>query len=312
MPDIRVIFYLVLLFLFVVPGPPDEFQLVQFIMMFKGTQFISGGLAMMAAGGTQYFLCIKDHGHTCDKHGPGSSQHVLVGVLDILGSCVLVWIAFRLLDISEKAAGDRQSDPYVGHESGRLPTDEEALRSQGDAADLKNAFTWRCCCRGRRAKGRGGRLRGFLKYDLISFSTCIGLLLLLELHWGSLDPSEGFLHLFRRAWHHANTWQFKSSLYWVRVFYSLLALPFMFFNIPVLQSLLTHTLPTGFNPRGTVVTYMLRPMPDKKRDGPPEEESGHPGNASANAVSDEILLRQVHDSGEAVLATRMLSHRAIT
>jgi len=205
MPDIRVIFYLVVLFLFVVPGPPDEFQLVQFIMMFKGTQFISGGVAMMACGGTQYFWCITDvsikdtggkeyHGHTCDTDGPGSSQPVLVGVLDIIGSCVLVWTAFRLLDISVNGAGDRQSDPYLGHESGMLPTDEEvSAASVDEREDMSEKFLWRCCFRGRKAKGRGGRLRGFLKYDLICVSMCLGLLLLMELHWSHTedrDPGE--------------------------------------------------------------------------------------------------------------------------
>lgn len=37
-----------------------------------------------------------------------------------------------------------------------------------------------------------------------------------------------------------NEWQFKSSLFWVKIIYALLSFPFFLFEIPILKSIFTH------------------------------------------------------------------------
>ena len=48
-------------------------------------------------------------------------------------------------------------------------------------------------------------------------------------------------------------WRTSAALHWTKTLYLLLAFPFLLFKLPVLGKLLTHTRPTGYNPRGNVV-----------------------------------------------------------
>merc|ERR1712007_72018 len=93
-------------------------------------------------------------------------------------------------------------------------------------------------------EGRGGRMKGLLQYDFKCFVYSSFFLLGLVI-WG-------------HYWH-LDTFQPASALYWTRVVYAFSAFPFMFFNIPGLQSILTHTKRTGFNRHGAVVPYLLPP-----------------------------------------------------
>lgn len=81
-PFVRVIFFTVLLLMIVIPGPPDEFQLVNFILLFKGTQFLNA-LSTMARGSMEYFVCFsarKDALLACvERSGPSGSEQLLSG-----------------------------------------------------------------------------------------------------------------------------------------------------------------------------------------------------------------------------------------
>merc|ERR1712176_810065 len=59
-----------------------------------------------------------------------------------------------------------------------------------------------------------------------------------------------------------NTPQGKQAIFWARVLYALLSLPFVLFWVPGLQGILTHTSLTGYNKNGVAVPYTLRPMPE--------------------------------------------------
>merc|ERR1711974_126480 len=66
----------VFLFLFIMIDKGDEFQLVQFILRFKGTQFISHGLIKSILGFVTYYTCNTAYHpdldeHTCELNGPG-------------------------------------------------------------------------------------------------------------------------------------------------------------------------------------------------------------------------------------------------
>merc|ERR1712061_871891 len=96
------------------PGPPDEFQLVNYILLFKGTQFLNAGVLSMAKGAMQYFMCFTLHKEDVlgciVTNGPGGRENVILGLADYLGSCVLVWIAFWELRYSVKYVRPR----YLG------------------------------------------------------------------------------------------------------------------------------------------------------------------------------------------------------
>merc|ERR1712087_635231 len=137
-----------------------------YILQFKGTQFFAG-LGLAIAGGVQYYCCVGDAGeHNCMRSGPGVTTPCWLALGDLMGSCVLVWIAFLLLPCSHKHGGMRRQDPAHHDE-----TDDEA--------DSVNSETRYNLCGCREYHGRGGRMRGLLRYDLVCFSFCFVILIAL-------------------------------------------------------------------------------------------------------------------------------------
>lgn len=50
----------------------DEFQLLAFILRFKGMQFLTGGVINGLMGATQYYTCVAER--TCADRGPGGGR----------------------------------------------------------------------------------------------------------------------------------------------------------------------------------------------------------------------------------------------
>lgn len=239
----RVIFFSLILLLHLGNCPADEYQLVGYILTFKGTQFLSSGIGMAVFAAVKYYMCVHPGGHhTCDENGPASSMDLTGSSIDFLGSCILVWVAFLCLPCSTRSAG---------------------LRDIGGDADKDEARTKCCCCFW--DPKRGGRLTGLLAYDLFMFLLCCGLLYgemytdAAHLRPGGKDVrtdiSQGEIIS------ESGSSSFKSAVFWARVAYSSLSFPFAIFYLPVLNSILTHTTATGYNRQGLCVPYYLHPMP---------------------------------------------------
>ena len=144
---IRVTFFTVILICIILGRPPDEYQLVTFILTFKGAQFLSSGVVMACVAAVKYYMCVKPGGHhTCDVEGPGVSQDLITSSVDFFGSCFLVWIAFLLLPCSRSFGGTRDL------------SEEEATETREKTS----------CCDDYDQR-RGGRLAGLLGYDLCCF-----------------------------------------------------------------------------------------------------------------------------------------------
>ncbi|CAK0905503.1 unnamed protein product [Prorocentrum cordatum] len=149
---IRITFFLFLLIAELTGCPADEYQLVQFILMFKGCQFVSSGVCMAIYVAVKYFLCVhKDEHHTCETNGPAAAHNEISALVDIFGSCILVWFVFWMLPRSTRSAGER--DIAKRENSQGSDAEAEALEGQG-------------CCRCDYVEHRGGRMRGLLRYDL--------------------------------------------------------------------------------------------------------------------------------------------------
>merc|ERR1712224_1033743 len=104
---------------------------------------------------------------------------------------------------------------------------------------------------------------------MINFLLFIFLGVCLEIISSRAAGGDGLkIHTPHQFYKHLDSMRFKATLYWMRVFYSLSALRFTIYNLPVLSSILTHTVPTGFNRRGTVVAFILQPFvdPDRKEE----------------------------------------------
>jgi len=235
---IRVMTFFFIFILIRTGCPPDEFQLVQYILQFKGTQFLSSGVGMAIFAAIKYEICVHPDGtHSCATNGPGATSDVLSGVIDILGSCSLVWAAFFTLPWSQRSAGQRE----IGAEE-----DKTVVEANYDRA-------------------RGGRLAGLLGYDFICFLlSCAFLAGLVYLDVSHLRPGGKDVGDMDEAGlkQEMRSWIFKVNLFWARVFYAFLSFPFVIFMIPGINSILTHTTATGYNRQGVCVPYMLHPVPD--------------------------------------------------
>mmetsp|Transcript_115850 Transcript_115850/g.362420 ORF Transcript_115850/g.362420 Transcript_115850/m.362420 type:complete len:334 (+) Transcript_115850:1-1002(+) len=229
---VRFLFFGAILLLLLFPGPPDEYQLVSFILHFKGTQFFTSGVLMTFIGAMQQYSCYvfhEDDLRRCvNSRGPGATQCLWSIVFDYFGSVALVWVAFLVLPRSNK------------HPK------RATLRH---ATTMERRGTYCCCLQG--VVTRGGRLRRLLRYDV----TCFGLSLAVFVSTCVMRPaSQGFEDSTHVLLVHV-----KSAIYWGNCLYALLSLPFIFFVIPVFSWLLTHSVVTGYNTHGALVEFTFPP-----------------------------------------------------
>jgi len=128
---------------FLVMDRSDEYQLVFYILLFKGSQFISVGLIGTLLGSAWYF------GNGCDTDFPIS----LYAVLLFCAQIVVVWGAWLLLPYTSEK-GRPKYKPLPG---------EEPEQQAGTVCGVPYY------------KGRGGRLRGLLLHDLAIFAIVVAL-----------------------------------------------------------------------------------------------------------------------------------------
>mmetsp|Transcript_39332 Transcript_39332/g.113829 ORF Transcript_39332/g.113829 Transcript_39332/m.113829 type:complete len:603 (+) Transcript_39332:98-1906(+) len=282
---IRIIFHTVLLILILRGCPPDEYQLVSFILGFKGTQVISSGVVMSIVACTKLYMCIhSQQHHTCNIDGPGMSDNIYWGIVDLLGSWILVCVAFLALPCSRPHAGSRDLDGEIANmDDGASAAGTEFTISDNDSdgstiSIVRRSFYSACnfkrCCR-RCDPSRGGRLAGLLAWDI----TCNVLSAALLVWLAQMDlsqprpgvepatevPLEDLSDVGKVLGEDFKHWQFRMAFFMTRIFSGYLSLPFVLFQLPVLNSILTHTRPTGFNHQGVCVPFMLPPMPPKTK-----------------------------------------------
>merc|ERR1719401_1435997 len=94
---IRVFFFSGILTCLLVPGPPDEYQLINFILIFKGTQFFTTGVILGFVASMEYYACYLFAGaalrQCIDTRGPGATDWLSSLIMDYIGTLILVWIA---------------------------------------------------------------------------------------------------------------------------------------------------------------------------------------------------------------------------
>ena len=124
---------------------------------------------------------------------------------------VLIWISFVMVFFSKPKG--KPKFKYVSK------------------TNQKNTENSCCCCDFNISKG--GRLKCFMFYDLITFALCVGLFLLF-VFIGGKEMAE-------------DLWRMKSHLYFARIIYGLLSFPFLIFQLPFAQAILTKSRPTAYD-----------------------------------------------------------------
>ncbi len=210
-----------LLFLLIDKG--DEFQLCSFILNFKGMQALTIGIIGVIVGAVRYALCVNKSPPTCETDAPGMSRFFFLELAAFSGQIFLVWGAFLLLPCSDKKGADARAQDAAARAA-----------ATGSGAGPPSASSRCCCCMV--STERGGRLRNWLVFDTLIFVLACGLV-------GAAVAVKGGAVL-------EADWKFRQTLYWGKVLYGMLSVPYLLFSLPLAKRLFTHARPTGYDKHG--------------------------------------------------------------
>jgi hypothetical protein len=216
----------------------DEFQLVQYILAFKGFQFI-GGVIKTVSGAMLYWACANtlDDSISCLDDGP-SAEYFEVGFFAL--QIFLVWGAALALPFSERKGAVR------------------FVLAENEAPNPEDVGTPGCLGMTRYA-GRGGKIKWFVIYDTLIFFIAVGFLAYLtfvnEATKVDSDNPDSIKML-------------KANFYWVMTVYQLLSFPFALLKMPLMYALLTHAKVTAYSRWGRCVPPIKRPIdkPEAERE----------------------------------------------
>lgn len=217
-----------LLLMLLFPGPPDEFQLLNFIMLFKGLQFGTNGvLKCLKCSMVEYACYSADKNHILDcinTWGPPSTTPLDL-MLDYMGTIFLTWLAASMLPRSKVHAHRKQLIRSGNFHRDTHPEDDDEAHK-------------------RRA---GHRLHILLRYDMVCFLISLLLLTVLTLCLcGRMQP--------RNLLHDP---QFSANIFWCSIFWSLSTFPFLPLNVSWLFVAFSRSTPTGFNHLGACVAFEI-------------------------------------------------------
>jgi len=269
---VRSMFFFVVLLFLTFPMPPDEFQLFQYIIAFKGNLFFTAGMISAVIGGFMYFGCTQNG--TCYTDGPGAQESGWILVGDQLANMLLTYAAFWILPFSKKygkkisylecraiknkqlkEADDRKKAQAMGV-AYKPPVEEEK-------PDPSDEFRSPCCfgsCGPLVDKRKAGNLRFLLYWDVF-------VALPLTVAWFCLSMAYTRGGLDDEVLHAANDdfndeesyrrYRLRACLYWTRVVYAILSFPYVIFAAPLVSKIFSHTIPTGFDAWGRCVPLKI-------------------------------------------------------
>mmetsp|Transcript_12199 Transcript_12199/g.38523 ORF Transcript_12199/g.38523 Transcript_12199/m.38523 type:complete len:407 (-) Transcript_12199:7-1227(-) len=230
---------------------PDEFQLVQFITLLKGTFFLSGGVIAGIKTAFGYLLCVQPGGcHTCDIDGPAYSFDLYGAAIDLFGSCALAWMAFGCL---------RWSVHHGWHKISEADVENSTHHHHG--GHLGHLFLYDFLC----------IILSALVFCVLAYldseikeahEHAVHLGLSLCPGYGAGAPSLGSVDAVPIVpqHHHFSEWDFHRAFLFARIIYAMMSTPFVLFKLPGLNTILTHTTMTGFNKQGHCVIFCLPPV----------------------------------------------------
>jgi len=296
---VRVAFHAVLLMLLACGGSGqlDHYQLVKFVLSFKGTQFLSGGFLLALQGGLSYWRLValpEPSLASLAAHAPGVSEGVLLEAIDLFGAVALSWVAMALLPYASQRGASRtvaeaakqqraqRLQPQTGSAISNADGGNRISSDEGGGEDVhfgtgghvhgkkdSQSSTAGAASPPSPQLRRGGRFTRLLRWDVGCF-------------FGAVLLFVGIVLGYNLAW---TSWQAAAALYWCRVLYALTALPFAVFLLPGFSQVLLHAKPTGYNRYGRCVPVRLPPLPPQPLPPPDPNSSTTLAAASAGSTS---------------------------
>jgi len=224
----------------------DEFQLVQYIIDFKGAQFITLGCIQLLYGSALTLKCTMQE--QCAEEYPGHHPYFILAVLCFLLQVVTAWVAYLLIKCSSNRMGHRSHQHRNPLVLGKM---DKTVKDKLDKQDEKDTVCELCCgARWYKASSRGG---GFLQYLMVwDFVMVAGLVVAFIVLGGvyrdELEHSEDVLTVGTKQ---------AQMVFWLRAWYGFLMFPFLFFKIPGFARYVTKAAPTGYNTSGFLRPRMI-------------------------------------------------------
>jgi len=255
---VRLAFFSLMLVLHMTGMPPDTYQVMNFVLTMKGTQFISGGLVLLVFAFVQYVMSVRPGDPSaCVEDGPGSNIYSWLSFLDMFGSCALGWLAFSLLPLTRTHEGEDRESVLP-----KLEDVEVALLTMtGQGKPPPPPEERPTCCRSPGAR----RVLVLMAYDTACVAISLGFLywlawldvqgwkVMME-HVGTAPASD--FQLYRQYFHSVEA---RGAVFKARVMYNLLLLPFVALVAPGLSTVVALTRQTGYNAQGHCVPFTIRP-----------------------------------------------------
>jgi len=239
--EVRAAFYSVLLLCLSIPWPPDEHQIVAFILACKGTSIWTVGVGGLLYGFYVYYSCIRSD--TCRSGGgPGGSFGAISVALDLYQEILVWFVCFVLLPKSvslRMRGGPSNSTDAAKSKSGHTSLSDT---SEGDGD----------------ARLSGRTFKQLLLYNLLCFIMCLFFILLSARDLLSADVET--VH-FQETW----KWRLLENFYWCRVLFGIAMWPFCVLLHPQVNKLLTHSVPTGYTRLGTLMRHRPRHQLQNRR-----------------------------------------------
>ena len=236
---------------FVLKDKRDDFQLCTFVITFKASLFVAGGLQAALLGTVLYTACLEED--SCEHAAPGSAPAGFeFGLLGAGVQAAVCWVAMACLPWAKPKGGRLyELPPAVVKAQAR----DEAAAAAGTAGARSLART------------KGGRLWYWMLYDTFILACCVagGLVA-----WYATDEPA---HVVR------------ARVYHIRMLYSLLAFPWLLLKLPLAWTLVLHIKPTGYNRRGETVRLCSA---RERHDARTRRRARAGGGASVAAQADDF------------------------
>eukprot|EP01062_Namystynia_karyoxenos_P001199 TRINITY_DN10403_c0_g1_i1.p1 TRINITY_DN10403_c0_g1~~TRINITY_DN10403_c0_g1_i1.p1 ORF type:complete len:521 (+),score=176.92 TRINITY_DN10403_c0_g1_i1:100-1662(+) len=224
----------------------DEFQLVDYIVHFKGSQFVTIGVIRMLVGTILLYQCATHETQDCKEVWGWNTLLEIINVCFFISQVVMCWVAFCYLPSSEKKGSWHKRIKEWNQSQGIDDDDEEDQSSTQEEREGRIVPE-------AELPALGHHLMRWLIYDGIIFTLCLTVTLLaMFLHAQESARVVGS----QREGGLDNNWRFTITVYMVQCLYGFFSFPFIIFLVPAAHSWFTHARPTAYTKNGLCVPYV--------------------------------------------------------
>jgi len=220
--------------------------LVQYVIDFKGAQFITLGCLQLLYGSSLTLKCTLQD--TCHEEYPGHQPYFILAFVSFLLQIFTSWFAYLLIKCSSNRMGHtahQHKDPL------KLGKMSDELIVKLDAQDKKDVYCNLCCgAQWYTSSSRGGFfLQMLMLWDFIMVvGLVVAFIVLGNMYESDMQSSADAIDVSIKQ---------AQMAFWLRAWYGFMMFPFLFFKLPGFARYITSANPTGYNTSGFLRPRMI-------------------------------------------------------